>query len=363
MRRHSLPVGVAQLVAASIELAQRPRLGVFRAAAGDRLPVLVAANDPLIRHSLFSALGARGVAAAGSIARIRVQPDTRFDTAVAAVEIPSFAARRFAAAGWLVLPRWIAMEVDLERPETAIWDARKRETVRRIERSGLRLEIARGSQAAREFHQRMYAPTAARRHVRAAIVLRLGHLEAAMRGGWLLYIDSGSRRMAGLLVATRPGPERVLDALLFGVASGDYAETKLAREAAYLFALRWARDEYGASRMGLTAAAPFVRDGILRFKKRWGATAVADLRQASCIAVRVARGSPALSRALAEHPPVALRFAAGGPSLCAVVVRDRGAGVRAVPATPGIDVDELEARSPADLPGLVETWARSAGGH
>src|SRR5688572_21298643 len=65
MRRHSLPVGVAQLITASIDLAQRPRLGVFRAAAGDGLPVLVAANDPLIRHSLFFALGARGVTAAG----------------------------------------------------------------------------------------------------------------------------------------------------------------------------------------------------------------------------------------------------------------------------------------------------------
>lgn len=359
MQRHGLPVGVAQAVAASVDLVQRPRLGVWHATSDDRTGILVLANDPLIRHSLLTALGARGAERRGSVARTSVRPEARFDADVTAVEIPSFASRSFARAGWLLLPRWVSMEVDLGQPESEMWDARKRETVRRIERSGLDLEVARGGAAAREFYSRMYAPTAQARHAGRAIVLRPGQVEAAVRRGWILFVRSGAERVAGLLLVPRPRPAGVLDALLFGVATGEYAGTSLAREAAYLFSLRWARDVNGASRLGLTAAAPLVHDGILRFKKRWGAAAVADLRQASCIAVRITRGSPGLVRALTQQPFVTLRWNSTQPSLCALALRESGKRAL-VPATPGVDVEELELRSHADLPRVFETWARSA---
>ena len=54
----------------------------------------------------------------------------------------------------------------------------------------------------------------------------------------------------------------MLDAFMFGVAGGRYKDRELTREAAYLFAVRWARDVYGATRLGLTGAAPQITVAI-----------------------------------------------------------------------------------------------------
>jgi hypothetical protein len=356
--RHVLPPPAARAVAESVERVQRPRLALFRS-PGSSPHVLVASNDPLLRASLFSAF-APGPHAEhdgerlDSVARSEVRPDTRLDAAVVAVEIPSRAAPDFARAGWLVLPRWVALEVDLREPEHALWDARKRETVRRIERSGLELEVTRGTDAARYFHDRMYAPTAEARHRDLAIVVRLGHVEAAARVGEFLFVRENGVRRAGLVVVPRPGRETMLDALLFGVDGGDYVATRLAREALYLFGLRWARDVMRATRFGLTVAAPFASDGILRYKMHWGATALADSRQGACIAVRVRDGSRELHAALATHAPIVLRHLDGETSLAVLAIDDAAPHVRGVPPV------AVRSTSPETLSDVLGRVARSA---
>jgi hypothetical protein len=356
--RHALPITLAQAVGESVERAQRPRLGLWRSAAGAGTRLLVATNDALLRASLFDAFGTGAAEPAGSAARADLGPDTRLDADLVALDIPTRSASAFAKAGWLILPRWVAMEVDLEEPERLLWDARKRETVRRIERSHLELEVTRGSAAAREFHEFLYAPTARARHRDLAIVMRRGHVEAAARSGRVLFVRDGGVRTAGLVVVPRSGRARTLEALMFGVREGDYRATRLAREAMYLFAIRWARDVFGARRFGLTAAAPLVRDGILRFKSRWGASASADPRQAHCVAVRIQAASPELCRALVEHPLIALRQQNGRMSLSALGFGSNDEPSPEVRATRGVDIVDLRFQSPLDVPRLVDAFAR-----
>jgi hypothetical protein len=356
--RHALPEPVTQALAGTIELVQRPRLATWKTAdQGPRL--LVASNDPLLLHVLTRALAGTEYERCGSIRRLGIRPDSTFDAEVVAVEIPTARAGDFAGAGWIVLPRWVAMEVDLRTNELELWDTSKRETVRRIERSDFELEVARGRDDAREFHRLMYAPTARARHGATAIVVRPGFVDAAIRSGFVLFVRHGGARRAGLLLVPRPGKRRVLDAFLSGVAQGDYADTGLAREAAYLFAIRWARDVYCASHLGLTGAAPFVRDGILRYKRRWGATALADLRQPGCIALRVNVASSETCRALSEQPPIVLVTRDARPSLNALALHSPGAPFD-LPATPGVEVTEIEYQSPAEVPRLLEKWAHGS---
>jgi hypothetical protein len=355
--RHALPVPVAQRLSGTAEWVQRPRLSVWRTTGAHRW--VVASNDPLLVDFMTRTLVGGALEPAGSIRRLDIRPDSTFDGDAVAVEIATSRARDFADAGWLVLPRWVSMEVNLESEERDLWEAPKRETVRRIERSGFDLEVARGAADAREFHRLMYAPTARARHGATAIVVRPGFAEAAVRSGAVLFVRHGGARRAGLLVVPRPGKPRVFDALLSGVAQGNYADTQLAREASYLLAIRWARDVRRATRLGLTGAAPFVHDGILRYKRRWGATALADLRQPGCIAIRIGEGSGDVCRALRDQPPIVLRARAGKPSLSALSVRSLNEPPPDVPATPGIDVAALEYRRPGELPRLLADWARS----
>jgi len=365
--RHLLPPAAARAVAEFVERAQRPELALFGSGAGAAPRVLVASNDPLLRASLFSALSpapdgheAKPGERAGSLARARVEPRMRLDADVVALEIPSRAGRSFARDGWLVLPRWVALEVDLTASERELWDARKRETVRRIERSSLHVEVARGPVAAREFYEHLYAPTARARHGGLAIVVRFGHVEAAARVGYFVFVRDGGVRRAGLLVVPRPGRGAALDALLFGVAHGDYEATRLSREALYLFALRWARHEMAATRFGLTVAAPFASDGILRFKTRWGATALADPRQPSSVALRVETGSPELGHALAAHAPILLRQRDHRAELSVLAVRLDGAPNAAVPHVRGVTLTPLSVQSARELPRLLAEAARGA---
>lgn len=355
--RHVLPVPIAQRLSAIAERVQRPRLAVWRTTAGPALAV--ASNDPALVQFLTNLFVGSEWARSGSVERSGIRPDSTFDADFAAVEIPTTRARDFVHAGWLVLPRWIAMEVNLAEDERTLWDSPKRETVRRIERSGFALEVSRNLDDAHAFHRLMYAPTARARHDETAIVVRRGFVEAGVRSGFLLFVRHEGARRAGLLLVPRPGKRRVVDALLSGVLDGDYGRTKLAREAAYLFSIRWARDVYRASQLGLTGAAPFVHDGILRYKRRWGATALADLRQPGCIAVRVRAGSPEIYRALAEQPPIALRFSGERASLFTLALRFPPASAPSVPHTPGITTRTIQCPSPSDLPRLIAEFSRA----
>jgi hypothetical protein len=352
--RHVLPVGLVQRIATSIEVAQRPRLRSWQSASSPKL--FFAGNDPLFRALISGAFGCE-LERAGYLTRAGVRPSARFDADVVVLEIPSPSVGDFARAGWVVMPRWVAMEVDLRRPLHELLDPRKREIVRRVQRSSLELEVARGAEAAREFHERMYAPTARARHGPRAIVVRQAYIRAAVRSGQVLFVRSHGRRQAGLLVVARPGRERALDALLFGVADGDYARSKLVREAAYFFAVKWARDTYGAVRLGLTGAAPFANDGGLQFKKHWGASASADLRQATCIAIRVQRGSVDVARALGKTPLIALRHR--DRSLCALLTTVPDTAPLDAPNIRGVDVARLEIQSAEDLPERLDLWAKS----
>ncbi|HEX3597961.1 MAG TPA: hypothetical protein VHU80_22785, partial [Polyangiaceae bacterium] len=368
--RHVLPAPAARVVAESVERVQRPRLALFRSAHAG-VSVLVASNDPLLRASLFAAFRPAAAPPAaespladperdGSVARSELRPDSRFDADVVALEIPSRSARAFSRAGWLLLPRWVALEVDLTLPERSLWDARKRETVRRIERSSFTLEVARGKDAAHDFHEHLYAPTARARHGDLAIVVRRGHVEAAARVGHVLFVREHGVRRVGLVVVPRPGSTAAIDALLFGALGGDYRATRLAREAAYLFALRWARDVERAARFGLTVAAPFADDGILRFKAHWGATALVDPRQGASIAVRVQRGSPEVCRALAAHPPIVLRQVGGEASLSTLVVRLAETEPASHRGVRGAATVELALHSEVELPRALERFAVDA---
>jgi hypothetical protein len=351
----SLPPALVQGVSGFAERIQRPSLAVWRGTTQGRSSLVYAGNDRVLGRMLFTALGSSAMEALGQV-RAAAAPDFDLGADVEFVEVSARKARELARAGWLMLPRWVEFEVDLRRSEAELWDARKREIVRRIERSGLTLEIARDERALHEFHREMYTPTARERHGAHAFVRRLGYARRAARSGYLAFARSGSERIAGLLLVPRRGGGGV-DAWLFGVRGGAYAESRLAREAVYLYALRWARDQLGARSFGLTASPPLIRHGLLRFKKRWGATAAPGLRHGTAIAARFRAGSAELTTALALEPLIGLSWNAGETALVAPVPWLSGGLRPSPPETPGVAIHELELEHPGELPQRFREYA------
>ena len=351
-----LPPALVQAVSGLTERVQRPKLAVWSGTTAGGLKLAYAGNDGALSQTLFAAFGASSIEITASLSA-GLAPEFELGADVEFVEIPALKARRIAGAGWLILPRWVEFEIDLRRTEAELWDSRKREIVRRIERSGLTLELCRDEQAAREFHRDMYTPTARERHGAQAFVRRLGYVRRAARSGYLVFVRSGGARLAGLLLVPRRGGSGV-DAWMFGVRDGAYAESRLAREAVYLYALRWARDQLGAQTFGLTASPPLLRHGLTRFKKRWGATAAPGLRHGTAIAARFRGGSSELAAALALQPLIGLSWNSGSPSLCAPLPRLAGGPRPEQPETPGVALHELLLEHPSELARRLDEFAR-----
>jgi hypothetical protein len=343
------PAALSRCVGTAVEAVQRPWLETHRARLADGSVVEYVGNDTILRCRLLSALGARGGASNGRVARLSLHPGVRSsDAAVSMIEIASTDAQRWAADGHLILPHSVNFEVDLGCPERNLWDARKREMVRRIERSGLVAETA-GVEALDEFYDDLYVPTCLARHGDSAYTRRRHYVRRAALQGRLLFAVRSGTRVAGLALVARWSRPHTIDALLFGVRRGNYVGTALARDAAYLFGLRWARDACSAERFGLTTAPPLLEHGLLRHKKRWGARAVVSERHPFSIALRIGTASPALWTALADQPFIC-RIGRGNASrLCAFVPRIAGSDSRAARATPGIDIVSVDPASITSL--------------
>jgi hypothetical protein len=355
-----LPVSVVQRMAATIECAQRPLSPVSWAATDDGATLSYTGSDIALRSALFGTFGACEEETIGAIRRTQVDPGYRTDAGATLVEVPFQSARDFGRRGWLILPRWIELEVDLRRPERELWSTRKRGAVRAVERSDLQAEVVEGEEALHEFYERMYVPTALARHGTHAFLRRPGYVRRAAARGVLVFARRGARRLAGLLLAPRFDGNRVIDAWLFGVRDGVYEGTTLAREAVYLYALRQARDVFGAERLGLTAAPPLLRYGLLRYKQGWGASASPGLRSPMAVAVRLSSMTPSIAARLTEKPLVALGFRSGTASLYVPVpVPVAASHRRAHTAIPPV---EVRYRDVSELPALFERIATESAG-
>ncbi|HVU03166.1 MAG TPA: hypothetical protein VHE30_15505 [Polyangiaceae bacterium] len=310
----AVPVAIAQSVAWSVERAQRPTLPLFHATDG-AVRVAYRGNDPALRDVVGGLLVPGGVFSPA---------DRTVDADVSITEIPTFAARRYAGEGFLVLPHFVEFEVDLERPESERFGTRRRETVRRIEKAGLVLEEAHGDEAARFFYETMFAPTARARHGEHAIVRRFAYVAEAIRRGALLFVREDGERLAGIVVVPRLGAPDAVDAWLIGVRGGAYEQSTVAREAAYLLSMRWAREARRASRFGLTTAPPFLSHGLSRYKASWGPAIRPGLRSATALAVRATRATPELAARLVAAGPCLADFRTGDAALHVPSAEDLG---------------------------------------
>ena len=308
-----------------VDLAQRPRAPLVHVAGDDPGCALDhVGHDVQFRHAMAARLGVTRESTRARLPRMWLSPDRVRRSASAPlllVELERSDAGPFARDGWLVLPRWLRLAVDLRRAERELWDAKKREKVAQIERSGLAVELAPAESVHADFHRDFYAPTAHARHGALAYVRGPRFIERMSRGARVLFVRDGGERVAAVLLAPR-GP--VLEALVVGVRDGVYQDTALAREAVYLFAIRHARAS-GHVLLGLTSANPFLDDGLLRFKKRWGAEASVSATDGRAVALCLAQAPASLVAALAPSPIVHLVDPTGTPRLAATMLQ-RAAG-------------------------------------
>jgi len=216
-----------------------------------------------------------------------------------AVELHPWLAERFRSAGWLVCPEHVRWEGPLSRMPPAKPSKSLRSDLNRIAGGGYLLEVTPGSSRDwEEFEQEMLIPHAKRRFGERAWIPSSALMRALRKRGVLHFVRKDGRRVGGACVISDGDAVWVPAG---GIKDGDLALMREGADAAqYWLTIEWARHR-GGHRIDFGRTSPFYFDGIARFKRKWGMSAVAD-PLTRLIAIRVSPGNKALRQAMERQP-------------------------------------------------------------
>jgi hypothetical protein len=215
-------------------------------------------------------------------------------------------------AGWalrrdhLLLPSW----VDVRRPvsqasgDLAAATESMESDLRILRREKLRVTISRDPRDLAHFHTDFHLPTVRARHGEHAFFHNLRFERELLRGGFLLWVEKDGERIAASMITLRDG---VLKLHATGLRGGDHGLARRGGHGAiYHFICQQAR-ELGAHTIDLGGCRPFLTDGVLRYKRKWGGTLGGRLPTSyDDLGLSWARFSPAVADLLGALPVIHL---------------------------------------------------------
>ncbi|MEX0886225.1 MAG: hypothetical protein WD009_07270 [Phycisphaeraceae bacterium] len=195
--------------------------------------------------------------------------------------------------------------------------------LRALRRAKLRWEVSHDRSHFAEFYEQMYVPFAHHRFGELAYVRGAGRLRSHFLRGGLIRVMDGQRWVGGCVYSVVDGALRVW---VVGVADGD--TTLIERgvmTANWAFAMERAH-ELGLTRCHMGLSRPSLADGVLVYKKRWGASLRCGQPTHCDLFMRWERFNPAVARLLKASP---LIFH-DGVRLSGLAVIDRDATAEAI---------------------------------
>jgi hypothetical protein len=143
-----------------------------------------------------------------------------------------------------------------------------KEDIRVVRREGLDCELSHDVADCEPFHRTMHAPLMSARHGHGGVVHSVPWLRRRARRGGILWVRRGSERIAGA-VLERDGD--VLRLVALGSRDGDPAHARRgALTAVYWFAIRHAAEQ-GIPRIDMGGTPPLLGEGVIPYKRKWGA--------------------------------------------------------------------------------------------
>ncbi len=175
--------------------------------------------------------------------------------------------RRFSEdRGDFFVPQWLCGEADLPLQTRG---SSAKDDVRKIRRSDLHFVVTREIDEFDRFYHRMYMPYVKERHQDRTIAMSYDHMMRAARRGAceLLLVKKGDESVAGMVIRMEGQLPRLWSQ---GLKDGNLSHLKYGAAAAtWYFASLHLRDK-GFKRMHMGLSRAFLRDGVLRYKAKWG---------------------------------------------------------------------------------------------
>lgn len=196
---------------------------------------------------------------------------------------------------WFYIPTWVWGEISLPRDSRA--NQKVSGDLRRIRRHGLEYEVTRDPAKFDDFYHNMYIPYIKETFGPCAEIAPYDRMKIGFRRGALLLITQGEKSIAGQLLLNY-GDGACLENM--GVRDGDRNYVKEGAACAlYHYGLKHMQDE-GLKRAWVAWTRPFLRDGVLRFKKKWSQRIIDS--GSNGFALRVSLDDPAARSFLCHNP-------------------------------------------------------------
>ncbi len=239
----------------------------------------------------------------------------------------------------LSLPSLVEQIVDLGGSWDEVW-GRVRKKARAMEKVipkyGYTLRHSTERSDLERYYHEMYRPTIRERHGEFGSPLAMWHANLLFRRGFLLLVEEAGRGVAGALCFPR---RKSLELACVGIDGGSQEHLRRgAGDALYILTMRWAHGR-GFRHFNFRNAAPSLRSGIFRYKRKWGSVVRPSLGDGRWMWLRVNRDSPAVRRCLEANPLIIQE----SNSLKGIILTDTPADGalhrrwRKIYATPGLE--------------------------
>jgi hypothetical protein len=191
------------------------------------------------------------------------------------VQVPWY--RLFKSPDAFLIPCWIRGEVDLavasgqfKRSESIKSDLRK------IRQNNLQYRVTRDEHEFDRFYHRMYFPYVTQTFGDRAYSMTYAEMMKELDHCELVLVKKDANDVAGMILVYDGAEVR---AWSLGVKDGDPVHVKAGALAAlYCFSMSHLINK-GYQRLHLGATRPFLRDGVLQYKKKWGTRIVGSSRR------------------------------------------------------------------------------------
>lgn len=205
---------------------------------------------------------------------------------------------RAAASGTFHIPCWIGGEIELAEAEhRRRHNGNVKEDLRRIRKNGFDMATERAPERIYKFYEEMYIPYVRAVYGTRAFVASRTELDAMMVKAELLLVRRQHEAVAGQIILHEGGRPRTW---LTGVKHGDRRYVRDGAIAAlYHFSTELLATR-GFERVHTGASRPFLNDGVLRYKSKWGMR-IAD-RAPKWFRLSLVRPSAGVAAFLASNP-------------------------------------------------------------
>lgn len=172
------------------------------------------------------------------------------------------------------VPFWVSSLADTSGDTSLLWGGKDvKNAIRKVRNNKLSFEITQDPSRFDDFYYEMYRPYAMATYGNQAIIYPYDHSKKEFKNGELLLIKKENQYIAGTILVYK---KMQASGRLVGVKDGNFDYVKEgAIDAIYYFVVRRFKEK-GYKKIDLGLSRPFLKDGVLRYKRKWGG------RQISC---------------------------------------------------------------------------------